>query len=503
PDPTRPQNTNDAAETNKLDSADLRRNLTANLATITCHHQSYDVVEELFKSEALFGRGTRVWLVSGRSDHLRIVKDSNVLKCHKQTKAAFLTYLNACSKLCPYIPTLVGSEILDRSESRRDPSLFVPCTEGLSAIAATKHIEHLSGTEALSEMDHQEQQRLVIDAVGKDLSEVKSKIELLGVILDITRAIQFLGEHNTAHQDISYNNIMLRMQALSASEKIAFGGLPGTTAEVSLNSRIKAECRPGLLIDFDFARFLDPSLQVSLSPHKCRFTNGPGPTSPTSIPPTSKSKVAHEPLHVNGMGKNDSGYGARTGTAPFMALPLLLHSAPHKIGFDLESLFYVLVFFCTHFEDFGRLRDGKGILVRDNHYAPISAWFNPHLSFVDLGHLKASQVHLHIEHSIFKYISTTFHDLKPTMKKLWQALYPSVQLVSNQVDTTSDYAALLEVAQLQPQDVCQSFITILEEEISHLFAMGNVKKQPSSRQANYDEADYADTLPSPSPPKRS
>ncbi|KAG6914756.1 hypothetical protein DXG01_015506 [Tephrocybe rancida] len=474
---------NDAAETNKLDSADLRWNLAANLATITCHHQLYDIIEELFKSEALFGRGTRVWLVSGRSDRLRIVKDSNVLKSHKRTEAAFLTYLNACSKLCPYIPTLVGSEILDRSESRRDPLLFVPCTEGLSAIAATKHIEHLSGAEALSEMDHREQRRLIIDAIGKDLSEVKSKIKLLGVILDITRAIQFLGEHNAAHRDISYNNIMLCTQALSASEKIAFGRLPGTTAKVSLNSRIKAECRPGLLIDFDFAGFLDPSLRVSLLPHKCRFTNGLGPTSPTSVPPTSKSKVAHEPLHVNGMGKNNSGYGARTGTAPFMALPLLLHSAPHKIGFDLEN--------------FGRLRDGKGILVRDNHYAPISAWFNPHLSFVDLGHLKASQVHLHIEHSIFKYISTTFHDLKPTMKKLWQALYPSVQSVSNQVDTTSNYAALLEVAQLQPQDACESFITILEEEISCLFAMGNIKKRPSSRQANYDEADYADTLPSP------
>ncbi|KAG6908589.1 hypothetical protein DXG01_004076 [Tephrocybe rancida] len=457
----------DEAETNKLDPTDLRWNLAANLDTINCHNQFYDVVEELFKSGALFGRGTWVWLVSGESGCSQILKDSNVLKSHKRTKAAFLMYMNACPKHCPYIPTLVASEILDHSESRRDPLLFVPCTEGLSAIVATKHIKHLSGVEALSE----------------DLSEVRSKIELLGVILDITRAIQFLGEHDTAHQDISYNNIMLRTQPLSASEKIAFGGSPGTNAKVSLNSRIKAECRPGLLIDFNFAGFLDPSLKVLLSSHKCCFTDGPGPTSPTSFPSTSNPKVVQGPLHVKELGKNDSGYGAHTGTAPFMVLPLLLHSAPHKIGFNLEN--------------FGKLRDGKGILVQDNHYAPISAWFNPHLSFVDLGHLKTSQVHLHIKHSIFKYISSTFHDLKPTMKKLWQALYPSVQSVSNQTDTTSDYAALLAVAQLQPQDACNSFITILEEEIKCLFLMGDVKKRPSSRQANYDEADYADVLPSP------
>ncbi|KAG6855220.1 hypothetical protein H0H87_006593, partial [Tephrocybe sp. NHM501043] len=492
----------EAAEEAKPSPADLNRNLVGKLATISCKNRTYEVIGELFKSEALFGRGTRVWHTKGPDGHAGTIKDSNVLKSRRRTEAAILQYINACSERPPYIPILIDSEVLDHSDLRRENALFVPDVTGLTVTAAQRHKRHLSEAAVSSEMNHREQRRLVFDNVGEDLGFAKSVIELLGVFLDITKAIKFLGAHNIVHRDISYNNILLREMHIKGYERPAFGGgVANTLSEFVTSCRVNASCRPGLLIDFDFAGFLDPHLRMSAARHQCP-SNSSTSTAILPAPSVSTSNPITDPPMNQGNDKKDS--GARTGTAPFMALPLLLHSAPHTIGFDLESLFYVLVFFCTHFQDFNVLRDGKGILVRDNHYAPISAWFNPLLSFVDLGHLKASQVHLHMELSILRYISSDFDGLKPIMRKLWRALYPSVQSVSNRSDLDPTSAAFLEISQLQPQDACDDFIAILEQAIEHFFHHGDASKRMPNANEQYDEADYAtSTLPSPRPSKRS
>lgn len=143
-----------------------------------------------------------------------------------------------------------------------------------------------------------------------------------------------------------------------------------------------------------------------------------------------------------------------------MAIPLLLWGSTHTVGFDLESLFYVLLYLCTQYQDINPVEIYKdGLFKKAKRYAPIAAWFFGDGSFQDLGCLKAGQLHFGLEHLVLDYISPRFQVLRTVIKDLWRALYPAFPHDLIQGD---------EKTRFLPADACDSFIEIFERAIVSL-----------------------------------
>jgi Fungal protein kinase len=112
-------------------------------------------------------------------------------------------------------------------------------------------------------------------------------------------------------------------------------------------------------------------------------------------------------------------------TAPFIAMELLMFGVPHRVVHDLESVFFVLLFICTHLDGpYNTICDpplygpkGKG------HPSPMKHWLNVN-TFSVVGHLKYSHMSCHSEEVILPHISPFFEPLKPHLKAFWHVLHP-------------------------------------------------------------------------------
>ncbi|KAG6913862.1 hypothetical protein DXG01_003799 [Tephrocybe rancida] len=93
----------------------------------------------------------------------------------------------------------------------------------------------------------------------------------------------------------------------------------------------------------------------------------------------------------------------------------------------------------------------------------MASWFLLDGSFRDLGSIKAGHCHMMLDTQILDYLSPDFVPLKPLLKKLWLALYLSVQCVGSRVG--SDDPSKQERDSLQPKDTCEKYITIFETTI--------------------------------------
>lgn len=103
-----------------------------------------------------------------------------------------------------------------------------------------------------------------------------------------------------------------------------------------------------------------------------------------------------------------------------------MFGVPHRVVHDLESLFFVLLFICTHL-------DGPHISIghpplygpdSKDHASPMKHWLSLN-NFSILGHMKHSQMSsCHFETVILPHISPYFKPLKPHLLAFWHALYP-------------------------------------------------------------------------------
>jgi hypothetical protein len=121
------------------------------------------------------------------------------------------------------------------------------------------------------------------------------------------------------------------------------------------------------------------------------------------------------------------------GTAPFIALELLIHGSSHRVAHDLESVLYVLLFICTHLQGpFGEVRDPP--LYGDknsSHPSAMKHWIQASNLSV-LGHMKFSHMMSHFEDVILQKISPYFFPLKDHIRAFWKALIPErEQMASN------------------------------------------------------------------------
>ena len=150
------------------------------------------------------------------------------------------------------------------------------------------------------------------------------------------------------------------------------------------------------------------------------------------------------------------------GTAPFIAIELLIHSPSHRVVHDLESLLYVLLFICTHLKGpFREIRDPPlygGKKGTEEHPSSMRYWFDQK-SLSNLGIVKFAHMISFFEDQIVSNISPYFDPIKVYIRDFWKALVPEREILASQgrkvVHSTST-----------PQDVINVFkAALLDDEL--------------------------------------
>ena len=103
-----------------------------------------------------------------------------------------------------------------------------------------------------------------------------------------------------------------------------------------------------------------------------------------------------------------------------MALEIMLSNGKkfcHDIRHDLESIFYVLIWVCSHME-------GPEIERSDPHSLPVREWCTMNDNLRRLGLIKLSHI-ADFEDSILKHFTPYWKDFKPYARKLMDAFWPT------------------------------------------------------------------------------
>jgi hypothetical protein len=147
------------------------------------------------------------------------------------------------------------------------------------------------------------------------------------------------------------------------------------------------------------------------------------------------------------------------GTAPFIAIELLIHATTHRVAHNLESLLYVLLFICTHL-------DGPACQVRNPplyggdkrsksaHPSIMKEWLESN-KFSTLGHNKFSHMVAHFD-DVVEGISPYFSPLKVYIQNFWGALIPERALYASNGKRVVRSPAT-------PQDIIEVFKTALQD----------------------------------------
>lgn len=137
------------------------------------------------------------------------------------------------------------------------------------------------------------------------------------------------------------------------------------------------------------------------------------------------------------------------GTPPFIAVELLLFGVPHRVVHDLESVFYVLLFICTHLEGPNNTV-GNPPLYEQTHPSPMRHWFAAP-GLIVLGDVKSSHMFLFFEERILPHISPYFQPLVPYIRKLWSVLHPQNNSGCHSTATCRDIVEVFKSALLDKE----------------------------------------------------
>ncbi|KAL1755703.1 hypothetical protein FB107DRAFT_212902 [Schizophyllum commune] len=190
----------------------------------------YEILERLFNSYPIRGRGTVCWRCRRPdSDEEYVVKSTWVNVRREESEMSFLEQAQGVDG----IPTLVDHELVVDAQGRpRSTDLF---RAPLRRSSARQH--ELHGIDVL------QLHRLVMQPLARPLSDFRSKEELLSAIRDAVAAhLVLCHERGILHNDISENNIMLRAQ-------------------------ITDRLRRGLLIDLDSATYISEPSSAACAGH--------------------------------------------------------------------------------------------------------------------------------------------------------------------------------------------------------------------------------------------
>jgi hypothetical protein len=147
-------------------------------------------------------------------------------------------------------------------------------------------------------------------------------------------------------------------------------------------------------------------------------------------------------------------------------MELLIYGTPHRVAHDLESLFYVLLFICTHL---GGPRNtlGNPPLYGETdreHNSKIKTWLSS-TNLVDLGMLKYSHMFAFFESTIVSHISPYFKPLQQHLYLLRKTIFPHWQHRSDgDVGLAMDLGKNSVCSVVTCSDVIEAFKTILLDE---------------------------------------
>lgn len=112
-----------------------------------------------------------------------------------------------------------------------------------------------------------------------------------------------------------------------------------------------------------------------------------------------------------------------------MALDPLLYASTHRAAYDLEYLFYVLLFVCTHFDGPDKRICTKGVYDKETTL-PMAKCFSKEGSFHQLlGHVKQNDVVSHFDTQILDHITDYFKPLEDYLMRLQLALFPPMTVI--------------------------------------------------------------------------
>ena len=225
--------------------------------TITVGGNTYKVLSVLFQSPAFIGRATRVFLVRFKDGRRGVLKDS-FITIDRPTEESFFRGLTI-----PFGPNVIDHCILGDTAAFRKSYFRSPPI-----------------------LETRQKRRLVTYPAGVHISDFTSLWELLVAFLDVTVgmfvlfgnyltvlilayiliAMYYLESQNLVHRDISYTNILLRSPDKDFDTEAERIKRLEIMTELGLSDietlRRKLGCREGLLIDFDYASFLDSKTET-------------------------------------------------------------------------------------------------------------------------------------------------------------------------------------------------------------------------------------------------
>ncbi|KAG9037931.1 hypothetical protein FS837_001345 [Tulasnella sp. UAMH 9824] len=224
--------------------------------------------------------------------------------------------------------------------------------------------------------------RFVFEEEYRSLYKASSSLELLEATVHWIEGLIALDKLGIVHRDISDSNLMLpvmdqKSDTLEGSSKVA------------------------KIIDLGLAHFKDPQSGDELSSGSLLAPSGlPSPDGPQSLwkgTSTSDARASRPHHHI-------------TGTLPFIALDLIQQhidtpnttSIEHAVHHDVESVFWVLMYFCL----FQAQGSGSGLMT-----AALDGLTSPVVAFV----VSAKETILHVGKVFTKFIGP-FHELRDFLK---------------------------------------------------------------------------------------
>ncbi|KAJ7747934.1 hypothetical protein DFH07DRAFT_830621 [Mycena maculata] len=273
----------------------------------------YRIVETLFVSDVIRGRGTVCWHARfGHQDF--VIKDTWADDSRPHTEAEILRMAEGIEG----VPNVVADVIVEIKNIEDSTKALRSTVAPLTGARGTKL------QQMLSTIEHRIHRRLVLTPFALALSHFASRKELISIFIDAVLAHRELfSKRKILHRDISINNIMLiphpatwnTILPPTSSASVALAGHHPLTVPVSGPALAAPPAPPGhrrgLLIDLDYSLVIEPGGE-----------RGPPAT------------------------------GHRTGTLPFMAVDVLCDGGnlpAHEPRHDLESMLYVLIWICVHY----------------------------------------------------------------------------------------------------------------------------------------------------------
>jgi Fungal protein kinase len=154
-----------------------------------------------------------------------------------------------------------------------------------------------------------------------------------------------------------------------------------------------------------------------------------------------------------------------------MALEIMLKSGnkfSHDLRHDLESVFYVLIWVCSHME-------GPETERSDPHSLPVREWCSMNVNLRKLGLIKLSHL-ADFEDSILRHFTPYWNDFKPYVRQLMDAFWPTTFQKSNSM-TSEKMLEILKDAITNMKDAEEQFESgVVDTSVSQSYAVLNSKR---------------------------